>query len=379
MGGGLVTENPTYRQSVLQGVQQGAGLARQAFGKAAGVDTRTHGERAQQLLSTLDPTKPEDQAKIVELVGAINPEKGMELRAKFKAESLAKTKASEQQAYDRGRHTKADALAERKQDYTESGKGKGSASKPEEAKTVERWDAERGVNVIDTYMASNPTVILQTVDAPKDVAQVSATNAKEYKRINESKRAAQLTAIKANKTADKLLKAIPAAGLEGDFDVYLSNILGAQGEKEEARTMVTNLINGNAIQNLPKGPASDKDIALVMKGEPPANANAEYLASYARGIAKTAQAEARYFSDQERWMDGNAGLHGFGTYQNIQMAEETLAGMNPEALKMMENAYGKADEADVVAGFELQYGFNLKEMKRALELDRQTLEKYKGI
>jgi hypothetical protein len=303
----------------------------------------------------------------------------MELRAKFKAESLSKTKASEQQDYDRGRNAKADALAERRQAYTESGKGKGSSFKPEEAKTVERWDAQRGVNVIDTYMASNPTVILQTVDAPKDVAQVSATNAKIYKGINDSKRAAQLTAIKANKTADKLLKAIPAAGLEGDFDVYLSNILGAQGEKEEARTMVTNLINGNAIQNLPKGPASDKDIALVMKGEPPANANAEYLASYARGIAKMAQAEARYFSDQERWMDGNDGLHGFGTYQNIQMAEETLSGMNPEAIKMMENAYGSANEAAVVAGFEREYGFNLKEMKRALELDRKTLEKYKGI
>jgi hypothetical protein len=61
------------------------------------------------------------------------------------------------------------------------------------------------------------------------------------------------------------------------------------------------------------------------------------------------------------------------------MAEETLSGMKPLALKMMEDAYGRADEADVVAGFELEYGFNLKEIKRALELDRQTLEKYKGI
>ena len=90
MGGGLVTENPSFRQSVLQNVQQGAGLARQSFGKAAGADTRTHGERVQQLLGKLDPTKPEDQAKIVELVGAINPEKAMELRAKFSEEQAVK-------------------------------------------------------------------------------------------------------------------------------------------------------------------------------------------------------------------------------------------------------------------------------------------------
>jgi hypothetical protein len=354
----------------------GAGM-RQGLGKAVGTDTRTDGERAKEELGKLDPTNPADQKKIIALVAPIDPQKAMEMQAQFKAETLAKTKASEQQAYDRGRNTKADALAERRQAYTESGKG--GAFKPEEAKTIERWDEALGANVIDFYYPSKPNEVIKTELAGKDVAQVSATNAKIYKEIGESKRASQLTAIKANKTADKLLKAIPAAGLEGDFDVYLSNILGAQGEKEEARTMITNLINGNAIQNLPKGPASDKDIALVMKGEPPANASAEYLASYARGIAKMAQAEARYFSDQERWMDSNGGLHGFGTYQNIQMAEETLSGMKPLALKMMEDAYGRADEADVVAGFELEYGFNLKEIKRALELDRQTLEKYKGI
>ena len=87
MGGGLVTENPTFGQSVLQNVQQGAGLARQSFGKAAGVDTRNHGERAKQELSKLDPNNPKDQAKIVELVGAINPEKAMELEAKYAGEN----------------------------------------------------------------------------------------------------------------------------------------------------------------------------------------------------------------------------------------------------------------------------------------------------
>ena len=90
MGGGLVTENPTFGQSVLQNVQQGAGLARQSFGKAAGVDTRNHGERAKQELSKLDPNNPQDQAKIVELVGAINPEKAMELKAKYAGENKEK-------------------------------------------------------------------------------------------------------------------------------------------------------------------------------------------------------------------------------------------------------------------------------------------------
>ena len=96
MGGGLVTENPTFQQSVLQNVQQGAGLARQSFGKAAGVDTRNHGERAKQELSKLDPNNPQDQAKIVELVGALNPEKGMELKAKYAGENKEKADKDKQ-------------------------------------------------------------------------------------------------------------------------------------------------------------------------------------------------------------------------------------------------------------------------------------------
>ena len=116
-----------------------------------------------------------------------------------------------------------------------------------------------------------------------------------------------------------------------------------------------------------------------MKGEPPSNAGSEYLSAYAKGIAKLARAEARYFSDQQRWMDANDNLAGFGTHQNVREAEETLSQMKPEALKMMEDAYGTDTEAAVVAAFGVQYGFNLKEMKRALELDKQTLARFKEI
>ena len=381
MGGGLVTENPSFKQSVLQNVQQGSGMARQAFGKAAGVDTRTHGERAQQLLSKLDPTKPEDQAKIVELVGAINPEKGMELQAKFKAESLAKTKASEQQDYDRGRNTKADALAERKQDWAESGKGKGSAFKPEESKTIERWDEDLKANVTDFYYPSNPNEVIRTTLSGIDVGGATATSLRIYDRVSLARQEAVGLVHKAERTAGKLIKAIDLnSGYVGDFDEWLANALGEQGDPEQARTMITNLINGNAIANLPKGPASDKDIALVMMGEPPRNADPSYLADYARGIAKMAKAEAKFYTDQQRWMDRNDGeLGGFGTYMNMKSAEETLSGMNPEVLKAMEAAYGREDEEAMIGYFYEDYGFNLADMKEELKSDKKTLENYKGI
>ena len=380
LGGSLLPEQVrqgSHRDNMLGAIAStGAGM-RQGLGQAVGMDTRTDGERAKEELGKLDPTNPADQEKIIALVAPINPQKAMEMRAQFEAENQAKTKASEQQTYDRGRHTKADKLAERRQVLAESNAGK--RTKGEEAKTIERWDEDLQANVVDYYFPSNPTVVIKTELAGRDETRLSVASEKLYAKIQVDKAKAEGVSMKANRTADKLLNAIPKGGLEGDFDVWLSGIFGAQGEKEEARTMITNLINGNAIRNLPKGPASDKDIALVMKGEPPSNAGSEYLSAYAKGIAKLARAEARYFSDQQRWMDANDNLAGFGTHQNVRKAEETLSQMKPAALKMMEDAYGTDTESTVVAAFGVQYGFNLKEMKRALELDKQTLARFKEI
>ena len=376
LGGSLLPEQVrqgSHRDNMLGAIAStGAGM-RQGLGQAVGMDTRTDGERAKEELGKLDPTNPADQEKIIALVAPINPQKAMEMRAQFEAEN----QASEQQAYDRGRHTKADKLAERRQVLSESNANK--KTKGEQAKTEKRFDEDLQANVVDYYFPSNPTVVIKTRLAGRDETRMSVASQNRYAKIQDDKATAEGVAMQANRTADKLLKAIPEGGLEGDFDVWLSGIFGAQGEKEEARTMITNLINGNAIKNLPKGPASDKDIALVMKGEPPSNAGSEYLSAYAKGIAKLARAEARYFSDQQRWMDANDNLAGFATHQNVRKAEETLSQMKPEALKMMEDAYGTDTEAAVVAAFGVQYGFNLKEMKRALELDKQTLARFKEI
>jgi hypothetical protein len=47
------------------------------------MDARTDGERAKEELGKLDPSNPADQEKIIALVSPINPEKAMEMQAKF--------------------------------------------------------------------------------------------------------------------------------------------------------------------------------------------------------------------------------------------------------------------------------------------------------
>jgi len=125
------------------------------------------------------------------------------------------------------------------------------------------------------------------------------------------------------------------------------------------------------VANLPKGPASDRDIALVLKGVPPANAKADYLAQYARGVAKMQQAEADYKREQLNWLSKNRSYKGFNAYMTKKKVEEQFAIVPPEALQEMEanlndpvyrNSFIKRFKFDYV-----QYKQELEDAKNILE------------
>lgn len=90
MGGPLLPEqtiNPSSRDIQLNAVRNAASGVRNAVGGAAGFDARDPKERLMQELPKLDPTKTADQQQIVDLVSAVNPAKGMELKAQYANES----------------------------------------------------------------------------------------------------------------------------------------------------------------------------------------------------------------------------------------------------------------------------------------------------
>jgi len=70
----------------------------------------------------------------------------------------------------------------------------------------------------------------------------------------------------------------------------------ARGEYERVR-------NSAALKMLPPGPATDKDIALAMKGFPPETADAKYLAQFLRGMAKMSAREAAYENARSEWVN----------------------------------------------------------------------------
>lgn len=126
-----------------------------------------------------------------------------------------------------------------------------------------------------------------------------------------------------NKMPDTL-----TSGQLGVAEEVIKGFFGRQDAETLLRTEATALRNSNAIKNLPKGPASDKDVALVLAGELDPYANKETLLAYARGIAKIAAHAEQNLRDQSAWIGRyNGSLDGFSDWQQVQRYEREFAGL----------------------------------------------------
>lgn len=85
-----------------------------------------------------------------------------------------------------------------------------------------------------------------------------------------------------------------SGGLVGSGKEFIKEIVGAQDEVSELRIKLKGVITRASVGNLPPGPATDKDIQLVLSGEIPANANAATVISYLNGLKKLANVDRDY-------------------------------------------------------------------------------------
>jgi hypothetical protein len=173
---------------------------------------------------------------------------------------------------------------------------------------------------------------------PEEADEVteSTTLLKIENTLTQEVREISSKARRAEELAIGLEKYDPVGGVAGSLTEYIKEISGEQDAISALRTEASRLTTGEAVANLPKGPASDRDIALVLKGVPPANAKADYLAQYARGVAKMQQAEADYKREQLNWLSKNRSYKGFNAYMTKKKVEEQFAIVPPEALQEME-------------------------------------------
>lgn len=111
---------------------------------------------------------------------------------------------------------------------------------------------------------------------------------------------------------DTLASRMAASGASSGWKARIAEsgkgMFGAQDAVSGLRAEYNQLVNAQAVKNLPPGPASDKDIALAKQGFPPDSANTEYLASFLRGMSKMQQAVGASSDRKANWIASNGSL-----------------------------------------------------------------------
>lgn len=82
-------------------------------------------------------------------------------------------------------------------------------------------------------------------------------------------------------------------------------LTGQQNSITELRKEYNAIRASQAVQNLPPGVASDKDIALALSGFPDENANGTHIASWLRGMAKLEQARESFATFKAEYISDN--------------------------------------------------------------------------
>lgn len=116
-----------------------------------------------------------------------------------------------------------------------------------------------------------------------------------------------------NILASRITNIGTAWGRFGSFDESLKRFTGNENAITELRQEYTRLRNNAAIQSLPPGPATDRDIQLALSGFPTETGNPQIIASFLRGVAKMKGIESAIENAKAEWLANNRGLLGRAT------------------------------------------------------------------
>jgi hypothetical protein len=83
-------------------------------------------------------------------------------------------------------------------------------------------------------------------------------------------------------------------GVGSTFSENVKRFTGDQEGISDLRRRFNAVRISSSLQNLPPGPATDKDVELALKGVPPENANPEIMVSFLRGMAKLEYLDSQY-------------------------------------------------------------------------------------
>jgi hypothetical protein len=107
--------------------------------------------------------------------------------------------------------------------------------------------------------------------------------------------------------ADQLDAAGGGYGVFSSAKDMFNRTFGVQNGMSQLRQEYTRLRNSAAIKSLPPGPATDKDIEMVLRGFPSENADARTISQFLRGMAKLQEIDAGLANAKTDWLSNNRG------------------------------------------------------------------------
>ena len=199
-------------------------------------------------------------------------------------------------------------------------------------KEVTFTDAETGEEVTQFISETDPNKILREIRSPAEAPEMGQQAQIQLRNANESYNNASSRASQANALATNLeqLTTNLSSGLRATIEESIKGIAGSEDIETLLRVQAQALRISIAVSNLPPGPASDKDVQLVLSGTLPANADPKTLASYARGIAKLATKESKFHSDQAAWISKYKDAGGYLDYVTARNYDDKIAYLNQE-------------------------------------------------
>lgn len=123
--------------------------------------------------------------------------------------------------------------------------------------------------------------------------------------VNDEAFKAQSNVERYNNLADEMIRVNPASGAKAKWTESLKSVTGSEDAVTQLRKQWNDLRVSAAVQNLPPGVASDKDIELVMSAFLPEFANPETVASFMRGLAKLEKHKAEYHNFEAEYLSKN--------------------------------------------------------------------------
>lgn len=130
--------------------------------------------------------------------------------------------------------------------------------------------------------------------------------------------------------ADNLRKADMAGGLKSTWTEYVKEQTGNQDEITALRKEAKQIANSEGIKNLPPGPATDRDIEIVMAPFPTEKASPEYIANWLGAMARLNEKRAQYAEFKADFISANGSVRNRDGQSLVAAWKESQAGQEAQ-------------------------------------------------